>query len=72
MQLRLNVNDVKANILLNFLDLFKQDNLIKDYEIINEKSKYNDYEKELLDDLNDLKTSIYEDGIKTNKYIEFN
>jgi hypothetical protein len=71
MQLQLNVNDLKAGILLNFLDLFKQDDLIKDYQIISTKSQYNDYEEELLEDLKDLKSSISESGIKTGKYIEF-
>ena len=71
MQLQLNVNDLRANILLNFLDLFKQDNLIKDYQVIDTQNKYNDYEKEILEDLKDLKSSISESGIKTDKYIEF-
>jgi len=31
MQLQLNVNDLKANIFLELLDVFKKDNLIKDY-----------------------------------------
>ena len=71
MQLQLNVNDLRANILLNFLDLFKQDNLIKDYRVIDTQNEYNDYEKEILEDLKDLKNSISESGIKTDKYIEF-
>jgi len=72
MQLQLNVNDLRANILLNFLDLFKKDNLINDYQVIDTQDKYNDYEKEILEDLEELKTSIYEEGVKTNKYIELN
>ncbi|MEA2018410.1 MAG: hypothetical protein U9N59_08170 [Campylobacterota bacterium] len=72
MQLKLNVNDVKANILLSFLDVFKQDDLIKDYQVIDSKNNYTDYENEILEDLKDLKSSMYESGIKTNKYIEIN
>jgi len=34
MQLQLNVNDVKANILFDFLEIFKKDNMISDYKII--------------------------------------
>ena len=71
MQLQLNVNDVKANILLSFLDLFKQDNLIKDYQVIDTQSRYNKYEEEVLEDLKDLKSSIQESGTRTEKYIEF-
>ena len=72
MQLELNVNDLKANIVLSFLDVFKQDNLIKNYKIIDTKTQYNDYEKEILEDLKDLKSSLDEDGKKTDRYIEFN
>jgi hypothetical protein len=72
MQLQLNVNDVKANILLSFLDIFKQDDLIKDYQVINNQNNFTDYENEILEDLKDLKSSMSENGIKTNKYIEIN
>ena len=60
MQLQLNVNDVKANILLSFLDIFKQDDLIKDYKIIDKESNYTDYENEILEDLKNLKSSMNE------------
>jgi hypothetical protein len=59
MQLQLNVNDVKANILLSFLDI-KQDDLIKDYKIIDKESNYTDYENEILEDLKNLKSSMDE------------
>jgi hypothetical protein len=72
MQLQLNVNDIKANILLSFLDVFKQDDLIKDYQVIDNQNNYTDYENEILEDLKDLKSSMCESGIKTNKYIEIN
>jgi hypothetical protein len=71
MQLQLNVNDLKANILLDFLNLFKKDNLITDYKVIDTQNKYNDYEEEILEDLKELKSSICESGIKTDKYIKF-
>ena len=72
MQLQLNINEYKANILFGFLDIFKQDDLIKDYKIIDTKTQYTEYEKEILNDLKDLKSSMSEAGIKTNKYIELN
>jgi hypothetical protein len=71
MQLQLNVNDMKANILLGLLDIFKQDNLITDYKIINHQ-KYTQDEKEILEDLAELKASIAESGTKTDKYIVLN
>ena len=72
MQLQLNVNDLKANILLSFLDVFKQDDLIKDYQIIDNKNNFTDYENEILEDLKNLKSSMCKKGIKTNKYIKIN
>ena len=63
MQLQLNINNYKANI---FLEILKKDNLVEDYKIVNE---YNEYENEILNDLQNLNTSIKEE-IKTDKYIE--
>ena len=69
MQLQLNVNDFKANIFLELLEIFKKDNLIEDYKIVN---KYNEYENEIINDLKNLHHSIQEKGFKTNKFIEIN
>jgi hypothetical protein len=71
MQLQLNVNDVKSHILLKFLDIFKEDNIIQDYKILNAKhTAYNDYEKEIIEDLSALSLDFQEDDVKTDKYIE--
>jgi len=69
MQLHLNVNDFKANIFLELLDVFKKDNLIKDYQIL---STYNDDEQEILDDLKEFKIDIKDSGHKTDKFIQIN
>ena len=69
MQLELNINDLKANIFLELLEVFKKDNLVEDYKIIN---KYNENENEILNDLKDLHLSIKDDGYKTDKFIEIN
>ena len=69
MQLQLNVNDFKANIFLELLEIFKKDNLVEDYKIVN---KYNEYENEIINDLKNLHHSIQEKGFKTNKFIEIN
>ena len=69
MQLQLNVNDFKANIFLELLDVFKKDNLIKDYQII---KTYNDDEQEILNDLNELKIDLKNSGHKTDKFIQLN
>ena len=71
MQLQLNVNDVKANILLKFLDIFKEDNIIQDYKVLNTRhATYNDYEKEIIEDISSLSLDFQEDDVKTSKYIE--
>jgi len=70
MQLQLNINDYKANILFKYLDVFKQDDLIKDYKIIDAQTNYNEYKQDILNDLEELKTSLYEEGVKTDKYVE--
>ena len=67
MQLQLNINDLNVNMFLGFLEVFKKDNIVKDYKIIN---PLNEYEQEVIDDLKNLHLSIKEDGYKTNKFIE--
>jgi len=72
MQLQIDVNSVKSTIFLELLNLFKKDNMINDYKVIDNQNNYTDYENEILGDLKDLKSSMCESGIKTNKYIEIN
>ncbi|MEA3315287.1 MAG: hypothetical protein U9Q30_05470 [Campylobacterota bacterium] len=56
MQLQLNVNDIKANIFLELLEVFKKDNMINDYKVINdEKTTYDD---EVLNDLSMIGDSL--------------
>ena len=67
MQLQLSVNDFKANIFLELLEIFKKDNLVEDYKIVD---KYNKYENEIINDLKNLHHSIQEEGVTTNKFIK--
>ena len=69
MQLQLNISDVKANIFLELLEVFKKDNLVNDYKIVD---GLNDYEKEILSDLQNLHASMQDDGEKTAKYVKIN
>ena len=69
MQLQLNVNDLKSNIFLELLDVFKKDNLIKDYKII---KSYNDDENQILDDLKEFSIDLKSTGQKTDKFIQIN
>jgi len=54
------------------IKVMKPSDFLKDYQVIDSKNNYTDYENEILEDLKDLKSSMSESGIKTNKYIEIN
>jgi len=69
MQLQLNVNDLKSNIFLELLDVFKKDNLIKDYKII---KTYNVDEEQILDDLKEFNIDLKTNGHKTDNFIQLN
>ena len=69
MQLQLSVNDLKSSIFLELLDVFKKDNLIKDYKIL---SPYNDDEKQILDDLKEFKIDLKNYAHKTDKFVNIN
>ena len=56
MQLQIDVNNVKSTIFLELLNLFKKDNMINDYKVIDdEKATYDD---EVLNDLSMLGDSL--------------
>ena len=55
MQLQIDVNNVKSTIFLELLSLFKKDNMINDYKIIDNKTNS---DNELLNDLNMIGESI--------------
>ena len=69
MQLQLNVNDLKSNIFLELLDVFKKDNLIQDYKII---KTYNVDEEQILDDLKEFNIDLKTNGHKTDNFIQLN
>ncbi len=53
MQIKLDVNNAKANILLEFLELFKKNDMLKEYKIINNQPSTN-YDNEVLDDISKI------------------
>lgn len=56
MQLQIDVNNVKSTIFLELLNVFKKDNMINDYKIIDdEQSSYDD---EVLNDLSMIGDSL--------------
>jgi len=56
MQLQIDVNNIKSTIFLELLNLFKKDNMINDYKIIEDETNTDD---ELLNDLNMIGDSIH-------------
>jgi len=56
MQLQVDVNNMKSNIFLELLNLFKKDNMINDYKIIDEKE--DSYDNEVLNDLSNIDKAI--------------
>ena len=56
MQLQIDVNSVKSTIFLELLNLFKKDNMINDYKVINDKQTA--YDDEVLDDLSMIGDSL--------------
>lgn len=55
MQLQIDVNNVKSNLFLELLNVFKKDNMINDYKIIDNTSNS---DNELLSDLSMIGDSI--------------
>jgi hypothetical protein len=49
MQFQVNVNNHKSNLFIELLNLFKEDNMINDYKIIDPKE--DSYDNEVLNDL---------------------
>lgn len=71
MQLQVDVSSVKSTIFLELLNLFKKDNMINDYKVIdNERKSYDDeiFEDLLIlgDTLQDAQNGI---GHKTSKVV---
>ena len=56
MLLQIDVNSVKSTIFLELLNLFKKDNMINDYKIINDKQTT--YDDEVLNDLSMIGDSL--------------
>ena len=55
MQLQIDVNTVKSDIFLELLNLFKKDNMINDYRIIDKKV---DTDEDILNDLSQIKDTL--------------
>ncbi len=55
MQLQIDVNTIKSDIFLELLNLFKKDNMINDYRIIDKKV---DTDEDILNDLSQIKDTL--------------
>ena len=73
MELNINIDEEKSNIFLELLSVLKKDNMINDFRVINH-IKLNTYEKELLEDLNNISEAIDDAnnsrGVNTNRKID--
>ena len=58
MTITLDVNENKSNILLDFLEIFKKDNLLVNYKV-------NNYDEEVLNDLKEFALTL--DNAKNHK-----
>ena len=58
MTITLDVNENKSNILLDFLEIFKKDNLLVNYKV-------NNYDEEVLNDLEEFALTL--DNAKNHK-----
>ncbi len=56
MQLQVDVNNVKSSIFLELLNVFKKDNMINDFKVIDDE--ITTYDDEVLDDLSMLGDSL--------------
>jgi len=56
MQLQIDVNNVKSNLFLELLNVFKKDKMINDYKVIDEEKTT--YDDEVLNDLSMLGDSL--------------
>jgi uncharacterized membrane protein YjjP (DUF1212 family) len=56
MTLQIDVNNVKSTIFLEMLKLFKQDNMINDYKIIDNDST--NYDLEVINDISNIKIAF--------------
>ena len=56
MQLQVDVNSMKSTIFIELLNLFKKDNMINDYKIID--TKEDSYDNEVLNDLSIIGKTI--------------
>ena len=58
MQLSIDIEHHKSTLFLDFLNLLKKDHMIKDFEVLDNKTLLTSYEREVLDDISNLSNSI--------------
>jgi len=58
MHLNIDIDTQKSSLFLDLLNLLKKDNMINDYQIMSNTSNLSSYEKELLQDIEQVSTAI--------------
>ena len=59
MHLNIDIDTHKSSLFLDLLNVLKEDNMINDFQIVKNTSKLTTYEKELLQDIEQISTSIH-------------
>ena len=60
MYLNIDIDSRKSNLFLDLLNLLKKDNMINDFKVVTNTSKLSTYEKELVQDIKQISTAIYD------------
>lgn len=60
MHLNIDIDTHKSSLFLDLLNVLKEDNMINDFQIVKNTSKLTTYEKELLQDIEQISTSLHD------------
>ena len=58
MYLNIDIDTHKSNLFLDLLTVLKKDNMINDFKIVDNRNKLTSYEKELLQDIEQIPAAI--------------
>lgn len=58
MHLNIDIDTHKSNLFLDLLNVLKEDNMINDFKIVDTTNKLSSYEKELLQDIEQISATL--------------
>jgi ribosomal protein S8 len=75
MHLNIDIDTHKSNLFLDLLNVLKEDNMINDFQIVQDTRNLSSYEKDLLQDIEQISTTIQNanngQGIKKDISLNF-